>query len=616
LAEKDFKKSVMDDVMNKTEKTKQEKDALYETMTTGVRMYDKIVGKAIESDVGRKILSSYLKFLGLFKSSKIGGNLLVASVNSIFGNLSMTGMAGIDIANGEFIGSLGKALGAVTGKNLEAIERLTTNRNWKDIIEKYPEVFQAVFGLDPQFVLNGRKYIDDFAKNLADNLAVGIGKESINGQSEVVQAFNKLMASSGNDFYKGVIKGLPKFRKDIISKGVSPTESILRRGVPAEQLSSIQSPGVATTNISTDILMGPYGEFIKDIKKAADADKPFAKAFYWLLTKPMKAYEKVDQTYKLGTALHLTENGITEKELRLLAKRFAISPQDVTAVKGRNLWLLSPDKAMEVSNEIYMNYLAMPGFVKMMRSLPILGSPFMSFAYGSSALTLKAGMYNPSFFNKVNFLLKEISGDRSPLEKRALKEPYFNWYDREGMVKLPFFKENPVYLNAANMLTYYTLNMFQPVERDYGSKLGDTMAKFVDKTPFFKTPEGQLLMDYAILPMITGEAQGQFGQPLWPSDAKLPEKLGRAGLTAAETLVPPMAGFAGLVTPEALLPYAPSYRWRKLGYATKGKSALGIPGKEPAGERTLREIAALSGFPTYKMNLSFTNPDKKKTKKK
>ena len=100
-----------------------------------------------------------------------------------------------------------------------------------------------------------------------------------------------------------------------------------------------------------------------------------------------------------------------------------------------DLYRFSGEAATGVSNEIYMNYAAMPGAVKVLRSLPFFGSPFASFGYSMLAKTGKTAMNNPAFFNKVNFVLKELSGGKSPLEKDALaNNKYYQWYNKEGMV--------------------------------------------------------------------------------------------------------------------------------------------------------------------------------------
>lgn len=87
------------------------------------------------------------------------------------------------------------------------------------------------------------------------------------------------------------------------------------------------------------------------------------------------------------------------------------------------------------------------------------------------------------------------------------------------MVKLPFFKENPLYLNVANMIPYYNMNMFAPSERKYKDSLGDKLTAVLDKTPILKDPVGQTIFDYFIQPLIIRDSlpQGSFGQQLYPT---------------------------------------------------------------------------------------------------
>ena len=238
-----------------------------------------------------------------------------------------------------------------------------------------------------------------------------------------------------------------------------------------------------------------------------------------------------------------------------------------------------------------------------------------SFAYGMTGIAAETALYNPMFYNKISYLLHEISGQKSPLEKQALESGYYQWLQKPGMMKVPFFEENPIYLNTANMIPHYTMNLLQPPERDYKSRFGSQLASLIDKTPFFKTPDGQVMLDYVIMPTILqGERpQGMFGQPLWEKDAGLLKKAGYATRALAESALPPVLGYAGLgvkagVPPEGALPYLPHYRMRQLGYATKGKSSLGIEGKEPASEKTARVMAAMAGVPYYPVKLQYSAP--------
>lgn len=567
----------------KVYKKKEEMISVFNYFKSELNKYDAQVGRIVSSDTGRKMLKNYAVYVGLFKNAKIGGNLATAGTNAVVGNLAMTSMMGVDILNTKFFNSIADAIKIIRGKDIAKIRAITSQPDIYRAITQYPDLFEGVFGVNPALLVGGKSYIDKMAKEFVKQG----GK--LDDLDDVKKAFDETM---------GVADKLAK----TMTKG---------RASMTSTVGAIES-GIPSTFLSSEIMRGPFGDFRNKIGVMADAQKPFAKFFHWYLTKPMEAYNKVDQTYRLGQALHLSRNGLTRKELGLVARRVKIGPHDVTQVAGRNLYKVNFDKAMDVATESYMNYLAMPAFVQIMRTMPIIGAPFFSFAYGMGALGAKTMVYNPAFFNKVQFLLSEVSGRRSPLEKEALESPYYSWYNQEGMTKLsmlPFFEDNPVYLNMENMIPYYTMNIFQPVERTYSSRLGNIAAKLVDKTPFLKTPEGQVLFDYIVLPTILQEAQpqGMFGQPLWRTDAGLVEKVGVTARSMVESVMPPAAGYAGLVTPSAIAPLIPNYRWRQLAYAKEGKGSLGVPAKESATERTLRTMSAMAGLPVYQMKLRYSN---------
>lgn len=577
------------------EKFKYRKDKLREVYHSEIKVYDNMIEKVLGSERGMKTLETYAKYIGLFKTAKIGGNLLSSGTNALVGNLVMTGMSGIDVLNVNLLRSMKHATSIVRGKNLEALNELVGEAGWREMMERYPSTFQAIFGLNPDFILRGRAYIDETTNAIINKMSGGNAKQAIKFSEEADD-----IKKSYDGFLAGGVK-VSKARGDILKGKQALDTDIARRAVSTVE--AAMDPNIQSTFLSQEILTGPFTDFVNSVKAKADGGSEFAKMFHWYLTKPMDWYGKIDQTYRLGLAMHLTKNGVSERELKILATRFGIGAEDLIKIENRNMWKIKPMKSMEMVQEIYLNYQAMPGFVKMMRTMPILGAPFISFVYGMSANTIKTGMFNPAFFNKMQFMLKEISGRKSPLEKEALAGEYYNWLDKEGMVKLPFFKENPVYLNMENMMPYYTLNMFQNSDRIYDSKVGGAVTAAIDKSPFFKTPEGQVMLDYAILPMLLGEAQGMFGQKLWTKDAGTLEKLGRAAQAGVETVVPPLTGVAGPFIPKKVLPYAPSYRARQLGFATEGKTSIGAPSSEEPTEKTIRALAAMTGWSTYKIKL-------------
>ena len=263
---------------------------------------------------------------------------------------------------------------------------------------------------------------------------------------------------------------------------------------------------------------------------------------------------------------------------------------------------------------MYLNYAAMPGAVKVLRNMPIFGSPFVSFMYGMASKTGQTLVHNPAAFNKVNLAMNEFGGTKTPLEKKALETSFYSYLKQPGMYRIPFFDKNPNYINMSSMIPYYSLNMFNPTQTTYGNSARENLVKIFQASPILKDPVGSVMFDYFITPLILGEAirpQGQFGQPIYPIDANLLEKMGYATRTFGEAFVPNIAAHAGLVTgpiAPGLTDYIPSYRWRQLAMATQGKSQLGKSGKEDPVKRSVRTLANLWGVPWQaSVNTNFIN---------
>jgi hypothetical protein len=150
------------------------------------------------------------------------------------------------------------------------------------------------------------------------------------------------------------------------------------------------------------------------------------------------------------------------------------------------------------------------------------------------------------------------------------------------------------------------------------------MMKLSDKFPIMQDPIGQVVKDYFIQPwLLSGSgdiAQGQFGQPLYPSydetgkkiDAKFGTKAFYAGRSVAETVVPGSLAYLGILngladmSPEAV-DWLPSYGARNLANATQGRSSIGAGAKEDAVRKTLRSILGRTGIPAYTLDPTKTS---------
>ena len=535
--------------------------------TKHIDSYNKVVAKALLSKPGRTILDFWAKFIGVFKSAKVGAWTNPASmpVATVGNSLFVSGGGGsLTPLHLKRVWQCGKML-ITKNMDSEIMSIITNSDDLMNGIIKDQTIFAMMTGVDPDIILRGRATLDVMSKGhkLKDIKEVGDLWNATFGKVKLPGGFTTAMGVGGG--------------------------------------------GPNTAFLAAEIMKGPFGSFMKWLKTMGERGNIFASGYHKVITSSMGIYGTVDQAWRLGTIIHYVVDGIPEKDLLRMAPRFMIGAKDAAAVVGRDLWKLNTAKAIDITTEMFLNYLALPDFVKMMRTIPLIGYPFGSFTYAMGTSAMKTLKYNPAFFNKLQFFLKELSSVGGPTEKKALESQYYSWLNSPGMVRLPFLAKNPLYLNIANMAPHLGLLFLQERGRTYEERFGGEVAEIIDKIPFFKDPIGQVIFDYVVQPWILGieHPKGMFDQPLWPASAGIAQKIGRAGLAVAESVLPPSIGLLGLVTPEAALPYVPSYRWKQLGYAMRGKTGVGIPGKESAASRVLRVLGSMGGLPFYQMQVRY-----------
>jgi len=524
---------------------------------------------------GEQIMKGYRAFIDMFKTTKIGQ--LSSTALAMLNNAVMTNMYGINIADPGFLREMKSGIGAAlkalgTGETSVSLMQLMNHPEFKELAEVYPDVFYAVFKIRPDLLTNPQA------------------------------GFHEVMT---------------KYLREMEMPTLNTVElESLREQAKKELLLNLEKRGIIsgneleTTYISQELGSASYWkDMMSAAKEAADDGKLWGKALDYVFNKPVSLFEATDQSYKLGLAAHLVKNGITEKELTIL-KRFNPVQYgvDVFHDTGTDRWKFSGLKAADVASDVYMNYAAMPTAVKVMRSMPLVGMPFASFAYAMLAKTGQTALYNPAFFNKAQFLINELNGGRSPLEKDALNSPYYSWMKENGMVSIPFFRDSPVYINMAAFFSHMTMNIFEPSERRTEDTVGGAIVKIIDSIPLLKTPEGQLVTDYFIVPILLRDTNptGIFDQPLYPQDATIAQKAGYFARSLGETVFPANLAGLGLVTPEVALPYIPSYKYRKVGYAVKGKTPVGKSTKESRVTATERAIlSAYAGIGLYPLNIKY-----------
>jgi len=566
----------------------------------GEKFRDITVG---DVNLGEKIANGYRGYIDMFKYMKVPLNP-AAWTNAIVGNVTMGWMAGLDVWDPKYKKQLYNAF-KIMKKNPDpmSLATLLDDPEWSRVMQESPELIKGMFGLDTAFLFDKNPHLT-IIESAVKNGKIKAGELT----DDALREMELLVENGRKKMLDNIDNGLK--RKNARLMGSSASQ-VIKDGGKKGQL--------AASTFSGELYQSEFRKIVNGLEEAAERGNPAAKAAHWWFTKPMEGYDLIDRSNKLGTAMVASKIGLSEGELMKIKNFIDIGANDILprdAATG--LYKLTVEKSVELAGEIYMNYGAMPGAVKVLRSLPFMGAPFASFMYAMGTKAGKTLVHNPAIFNKMNFAMQEISGKESPLEKLALDQPYYSWYKRGGMVKLPFFQDNPVYMNVANMIPYYTMNMLQPSERKYDRTLPKVIAGIFDKTPLMKTPEGQILFDYFVQPMLLRETnpRGMFDQLLWPTDASNASKAGYMLRSAAESVIPAgigaLGGIPGGMLPDEFIKFLPSYRWRQIANATKGKTPQGVNTREPAFQKTLRGLSASLGIPVYPLKLDYVASEAKK----
>jgi hypothetical protein len=535
--------------------------------------------------------------MAIFRISKIGLSP-TAYVNAVVGNMIMTHMANGDIGPG-FLNTLRKSWDLYRNKPGAALEiekilfgaidgKLARNPELRAFFDEFKTAARGTFGsLD---FLNADANAERILRAARDKGIVSAGTSV----GDIITPLNEAMDELA------VLKKSMSKSTQFEAGTTMAREAVAEGGTAMDRGTGMLSQELFSTKAASEML-----SFVE--KKAKENPGHVGwKLLDATMNRIPSNYEKIDQVYKLTTFIRATTNGYNINQLRQMRNIIDISPEELALGKyinkerGEILYKLSPQTALELANVMYLNYNAMPAAIRVMRNFPLLGSPFVSFMYGMSLKTAQTLAYNPSAFNKITFAMNDFGGTKTPLEKKALSTDFYSYLKQPGMFRMPFFNENPVYLNMASMIPYYSLNMFAPTQTTHGDSVRERLVSAVQNSPIMKDPAGAALFDFLIQPLILGDAirpQGQFGQPLYPIDAGMFEKAGYGVRTLAEAYVPNVAAFGGLAVPGKYSGLLPSYRGRALSQAKEGKNQLGISGKEPAVSRTIREILKATGVP-------------------
>lgn len=440
----------------------------------------------------------------------------------------------------------------------------------------------------------------------ARSQGINLTKEDIIRQiSEMAQGIKKEKAA-------GSLKTSGEMAAELITEKVKNrfklTPLIEQVGESAGGFGTFRPEDLPNSWFLSEMAHGEFGKLLNSLNKGGKEGNNFKRIAYDVLTKPATWYSTIDQQRKLGTFVHLITNGLPASNLQIANKFSKFGSGGIAGTKvvaGELRYLLTPEAAIGVVNELGTNYAAAPAIVQAMRMIPIVGSPFVAFPYLMTAKVGKTLAFNPAFFNKVAFGMREISGRKSPLEKEALglndpsKPSGLAYLNDPSFLRINVSPMHSYYLNMGNFLAYNSLNTLMPSERKYRDTWAGRVSDVIDRSPLFKGPAGQMIVDYMLLPFLATEGevpQNYFGQPLYPDDATLLQKTGYAARTAIESYMPGVASVAGALTP--MMPEAMQQtkfidkvplgaRYRMLAQATQGRNAQGVISPNASVERGL-----------------------------
>ena len=561
-----------------------------------------------------KLLEIFPSYTAIFKFAKVplnAGSHVVAQL----GNFFMGAMMGLPVQKVEYLNSVREAKAILTGKSGAAgIKEMFFNdvNSLADMLENNPNRFKMVTGMNPYEIYSKIK-----AANISDAVSgvmptsKGALAKYLKDMWEKVESAEEMSTKLAAAEKAGALT--PGQKMNLKAGFKSATEVSKDAKIGGVITRGDESSGVSS-EIGTD-----FTDKIKDAVAKNLKDNPnsaTAQLANWFLNSMPKAYETIDQSWKLGTLKYLTKVGLNEEELITISRTIPIDKAKdlLPAIQsnGEKLYRLTPLKAAEVAMEAFMNYSGMPDFVRMMRAVPF-GSPFASFPYAMLSKVSKTAIHNPAIFNKVTYALNEMNASRTPQERAALENKYNQYLKSPTVVKIAGMWNTDI----KNFVPYYTMNMFNPSQRNYGTSFGGQMLQLSDKFPVFQDPIGQVFKDYIIQPWVLSGSgqipQGQFGQPLYPNydvNGKLIKptigtKAFYGTRTLAESVVPGAASLLGPalvgLSPETIN-MVPSYGMRSTAFASQGRSSIGAMTKEDAVRKGLAAWIGKLGVPAYQLD--------------
>ncbi len=562
----------------------------------------------IEERVGEKtaqFLDVYSAMLAVFKRAKVAASPR-AWTNSILGNLAMAKLNGIDVLDPAYSKAFRQSLNVVTGKSSSELllNELAEVSDLIPMVKSNPSQFELTTGLSRDELVRVEQLKNLMGRFKKVGIEGGVLPPSATN-SEVLDAMEKIMRAAGEGA-RSTDATMFEAASALAKASKKQVTTVSQRKLASIDAATGEAGGAVGTDLVTNEFFDSQSanKFFKKLADGAKEEGNYAAQLGNLIFNKMPdGYSKIDSVYKLSNVVYTSKYGVKEHELRQIARAIKLDPEDVEqiVIDGVTRYrFTSAAKSFELANETFLNYNAMPAAVKVIRQMPLVGAPFIAFTYGMYGKVLKGLVRNPAFFTKQSFALQEMSAEESPVEKALLAMERYSYLNDPAMVKLPFPGNSMIYVNAANVLPYLSLSLVQPSSRAFEEVLPNAVAQAVDKSPILKDPIGSMIFDYFVLPALLSEEVplGAFGQPLYPRDAGLAEKIMYAGRTAADAFVPGIVEpVLGTVAPASTAPFLPGYTTRKTAFAKEGKTPVGVQSKEHPLSRWSRSIGGSLGVP-------------------
>lgn len=538
---------------------------------------------------------------GLFRAAKLGGNVVRQMfTQSLSSFLGLQGMAGFKVFSSDHFESMGRAMKfAFNPNDVQFYKSFADDPRFLAQVMDDPELFKSVLGVDPMILADRKAFIS-----------------SVVGRMR--QEFPDLVPKSEKSIKEldRVFGDLDQAVKDLSRTGDRGafSESIVRigemNGIDLRKYADVSLTSEDYSGVARVWQVGVLREFAaKAAAKAGTKDAGLAwKAADLYLNTAGAMFGAPDRVSRIGTFIRMSSMGVDADELGALMRNYGVKAQEIQQMRNQsgalvNRFIFDPATSARVSAAMHVNFAHQPYYMKMMRNLPVVGSTFISFSLSSAQLAYKAAKANPAFFSRVQSASAAIGGTPGPSERVDLSDPANQKLEDPKYWRTTMFSQDPMYVDMSMLLPWYGLGIMDGDERDYTSKTGQVINSLLNDYPYlkemFQTPEGRIILDYAVLPAITKEAVNSFGSPLWPSDAGPLEKVMLAARDLGEAVVPTGLGYgAGLVKmpgsedPE-FLSWFPLYRYRALQNAIYGRTTGGMETQKTPAELKQRQYSSM-----------------------